>query len=76
MSSREHDCRTCHRCAEGLCRECPDHAPLPRWEMIALDWKAHIEDEGQPTVIMPVECPLCPPGMARIDCPGHDEVMA
>lgn len=18
-----------------------------------------------------VECPLCPPGMARIDCPGH-----
>lgn len=19
-----------------------------------------------------VECPQCPPGMARIDCPGHD----
>lgn len=40
---------------------------LPLWERIALDWL-----EDQPTVSMPLECPLCPPGMALIDCPGHN----
>lgn len=51
---------------------------LPRWERIALDWlndqpTAAMPVVDQPTVLMPIECPLCPPGMAMIDCPGHDE---
>lgn len=46
-----HDCRTCPHCAEGLCRQCPDHAPLPRWEQIVIDWLAG--DDKERTVAMP-----------------------